>query len=313
MPEIKRYKVTEPWLKTDCGLGEAPFWDKESNTLRFFDIIKQKMHTVDLNIGPSSHKVFDLPISVGTTANIEGNDDEFVFGGKSGYGIMNKKTAEWRYIKKMWDTEEVQQNKEHRMRSNDGAVDSQGRYFVGTMNDPLIHEPSPEGVLFRLDSDLSLHRIIEPVTIPNGISWTPDGKSVYFTDSPTTEIKKYPYDAATGKIDVSAAKPFFKCPIEGGVPDGHCQDAEGCFWIAMHGTWKVVRLNPDGEIIAEIELPTRCVTCPGIAGQDLYITTAADEEPEKYPESTKLQGATFKVPIGVSGCPLNKFRMTTIA
>lgn len=164
-----------------------------------------------------------------------------------------------------------------------------------------------------MDPDLSLHRVREPVEIPNGMSWSPDNKTIYVTDSPTTEIKSYPYEPSTGKIDFSAEKTFFKCPIEGGVPDGHCQDAEGCFWIAMHGTWKVVRVNPKGEIIAEIELPTRCVTCPGICGESLYITTAADEEPEKYPESTKLQGATFKVDIGVKGCPLNKFKMDTKA
>ena len=168
-------------------------------------------------------------------------------------------------------------------------------------------------MLFRLDSDLSLHRVTEPVTIPNGISWTPDNKTIYLTDSPTTEIKSYPYEPSTGTIDFAAGKTFFKCPIEGGVPDGHCQDAVGCFWIAMHGTWKVVRVNPEGEVIAEIELPTRCVTCPGICGEDLYITSAEDEEPDKYPESTKFHGATFKVHIGVKGSQLNKFRMAAKA
>lgn len=149
MPEIKKYKVTEPWLKTTCGLGEAPYWEQSTNTLRFFDIVKQEMHTVDLNEGPSSHKIIHLPFSIGTTADIEGNDDEFIFGGKSGYGIMNKKTGDVRYIKKMWETEEAQEGKEHRMRSNDGSVDVKGRFYVGTMNDPLVHEPSPEGELPR--------------------------------------------------------------------------------------------------------------------------------------------------------------------
>lgn len=76
------------------------------------------------------------------------------------------------------------------------------------------------GVLFRLDPDLSLHRVKDPVEIPNGISWSQDEKTVYFTDSPTGEIKQYPYDSATGSIDFSAGKTFFKCPHEGGVPDG---------------------------------------------------------------------------------------------
>jgi sugar lactone lactonase YvrE len=100
MSPIKQIKVTEPWLKTSCGLGEAPFWDKKSNTLRFLDIIKKQLHVVNLSEGPSSHKTIDLPFSIGTTANIEGNDEEFIFGGKEGYGIANKKTGEPRYITK---------------------------------------------------------------------------------------------------------------------------------------------------------------------------------------------------------------------
>lgn len=145
------------------------------------------------------------------------------------------------------------------------------------------------------------------------MTWTLDNKTMYMTDSPSQCITAHPYDPATAKLDTSSGRTFFKCPIEGGVPDGHCQDAEGFFWIAMHGTSKVVRVNPQGEIVAEIELPTRCVTCPGICGEDLYITSAEEEEPEKYPDSKKLQGATFKVHIGVKGCPLNKFKMSVKA
>lgn len=120
---------------------------------------------------------------------------------------------------------------------------------------------------------------------------------------------KHPYNPSTGEIDLSAGQEFFRCPYEGGVPDGHCQDAEGCFWISLFGTGRVVRVDPQGQVVAEIELPTRCVTCPGICGEELYITSAAEEEPDKHPESLKYQGALFKVHIGVAGCPLNKFKM----
>jgi len=66
------------------------------------------------------------------------------------------------------------------MRSNDGAVDSQGRFFVGTMNDQsLVASFTDEGVLFRLDPDLSLHRVKEELTIPNGMSWSDDRKTMY--------------------------------------------------------------------------------------------------------------------------------------
>lgn len=160
------------------------------------------------------------------------------------------------------------------------------------------------GTLFRLDTDLSVHRIIENVTIPNGMSWTRDDKSFFFTDSPSASIVKYKYDRRG--IDLASKTTFFK--TDEGVPDGHCQDAEGHLWIALFGAGKVVRVSPEGEIVAEIHLPARCVTCPGICGEDLYVTSAEEEEPEKHPESTKLQGAVFRIPIGIRGGELSDFR-----
>jgi sugar lactone lactonase YvrE len=86
-----------------------------------------------------------MDISIGCTADIEGNDKEFIFGGKYGYGICNRETGEYRWIKKVWSEEEVKGNKPERMRGNDGAVDSQGRFWVGFMNDPLVAEVKDEG------------------------------------------------------------------------------------------------------------------------------------------------------------------------
>jgi sugar lactone lactonase YvrE len=323
MAEVKKYTVTEPYLDLHCKLGEGPFYDQARNTLRLVDIVGKKVHTINLSEGPSSHREFNVEHSIATTANIEGNDDEFVFGGKLGYGIMNKDTGNVRWIKKMWTDAEreddgggkpgVGRNREERMRSNDGAVDPLGRFYVGAMNDDALvgSNFTDEGILFRLDSDLILHRVLENITIPNGTSWSKDAKTMYFTDSPTQTITAYPYDAETGEVAFSQGKVFFK--TEEGVPDGHCQDEEGCLWVANHGTGKVFRVNPQGQTIAEIQLPTRCVTCPVFCGSELFITTMHEVEPEKYPESTRLQGALFKVDVGVRGRPMNKFKMTTKA
>lgn len=66
-------------------------------------------------------------------------------------------------------------------------------------------------------------------------------------------------------------------------------------------------MNEEGQIVAEIELPTRSVTCPGIAGTELWITTAEEEEPDKFPESAKCQGGVWKVDIGVGAAKLYEF------
>ena len=96
MGEIKKYTVTEPYLDIKCALGEGPFWEKDRNSLRFVDIKDKKLHTVDLSSGPSSHKVIDLDFSIAHTADIEGNDEEIIFGGKLGYGILNRESGKSR-------------------------------------------------------------------------------------------------------------------------------------------------------------------------------------------------------------------------
>jgi sugar lactone lactonase YvrE len=136
----------QPYLKIDCGLGEAPQWEEATNSLRFVDIVKQKVHIIDLNKGPSSHRVLaDLDISIGVTADIEGNEDEIAFGGKHGYGILNRKDGTYRYIKKYWDGDPVAAKKDKEMRGNDGGVDARGRFWASTMNDPLVTEPKAVG------------------------------------------------------------------------------------------------------------------------------------------------------------------------
>lgn len=114
--------------------------------MRFLDVEKLELHRVNLAVGISSHKVFKkLDISIGVTADIEGNDSEFIFGGKYGYGICNKQTGDYRWIKKVWSDDEIAEGKPDRMRGNDGSVDSQGRFWVGFMNDPMVKEPTDEG------------------------------------------------------------------------------------------------------------------------------------------------------------------------
>jgi sugar lactone lactonase YvrE len=76
-----------------------------------------------------------------------------------------------------------------------------------------------------------------------------------------------------------------------------------------HGCGKVIRISPQGKVLAEVKFPTRCVTCPGFAGEDLYVTSAEEEDPVRFPNSTKLQGAIFKIHVGIRGLRPHKFKL----
>jgi len=187
------------------------------------------------------------------------------------------------------------------MRSNDGAVDSQGRFWVEAFVDPEVEDPTDEGVLFRLDHDGTLKTMYEKVTIPNGITWGPKDDTMYFTDTPVQNVYAFDYDTKTGNI--SNKRVFYHHEEEGVNPDGHAIDVEGHIWHACYGGWKVIRISPEGKIVGTISLPTRNITCPSFAGTDLFITSAEEDEPDKYPESAKFAGSLFKVNVGIEGMP----------
>jgi len=149
------------------------------------------------------------------------------------------------------------------------------------------------------------------VTIPNGMSWTLDNKTMYFTDSPEQAIHKFDFDLETGEM--SNKRKFFDTSVYGEdcVPDGHAVDAEGHLWVAIHGGGRVVRVNPEGKAVAEVLLPTKTPSCPGLVGEDLIITSEKEFDKKDKPDASaselRAQGAVFKCAVGVRGAPLNRF------
>ncbi|CZR59192.1 related to senescence marker protein 30 [Phialocephala subalpina] len=301
MSEYQRWTVTEPWLDIKCGLGEAPFYEAAANTLRFVDIINKRLHTVSLTQGPSSLKTLQLDMPVGVTADIEGVDStkKILVGGKSGVYILDRETGKYELLKRFYDTEE----KDDRLRSNDGAVDPQGRFWIGTMNDFHVGEPQAEGTLFRFNSDLTRHTIRPSLTIPNGIGWSSDQKTQYFVHSTEKKIFAFDYNPSTG--DLSNERVWWEHDGSGD-PDGFKMDAEGNIWQAIYGESRVLKIvneNGKGVVRGEIRYPTSAITCPVFVGTELWVTTADDKKGKLY------AGAVFKVDIGVKGLKDFKFKL----
>jgi sugar lactone lactonase YvrE len=150
--KFQRWTVTEPYLDAHCLLGEGPYYEPATNTLRFVDIKRKQLHTVDLTAGPTSLKTLQLDMPVGVTADIEGVDpsEKILVGGKSGIYVLERKTGKYKLLQRFYDTEE----KDERLRSNDGAVDPHGRFWIATMNDFWVGPPQAEGE-FMLESKSS--------------------------------------------------------------------------------------------------------------------------------------------------------------
>lgn len=174
-------------------------------------------------------------------------------------------------------------------RPNDAKASPDGRLFMGVMQ---LSDYENNGALYRIDGDLTLHRVVDRQSIPNGIVWDPALDVMYYVDSLRRCIERYGYDPETGELDyqgvaVQVSEAF-------GVPDGMTIDSEGNLWVAHWGGFGVYVWNPtNGELIHKVEVPV-----PNVAsctfGKDgvLYITTARaglnEAELEQYPLSGSL-------------------------
>lgn len=303
MADYKVWEVREPWLDIHCALGEGPYFEAATNTLRFVDIKKKKLHTVGLAEGPRSLKTLDLSMPVGVTADIEGVDSskKILVGGKNGVYLLHRETGKLELLNRFYDS----YANDEKMRSNDGAVDPQGRFWIATMNDFWVGPPQAEGTLFRFNNDLTRDVIQEYLTIPNSVGWSRDQKTLYFTHSTERCIYAWDYHAASGSL--SNKRKFWKHDGPG-EPDGFKVDTEGHIWQAIYGESKVLRISPEGKVVGEIRYPTRAITCPVFVGTEIWVTSASEED-EKEVESAKYGGGVFKVDVGIGGLKDFKFRL----
>ncbi len=253
-------------------LGECPIWDERAQCLWWVDI-----HGQAIKRYKDRPESFPLPEPVGSIALREAGG--LLAAMQSGIYVWDE--AQSRLLAAMPPNGGSP-------RFNDGRCDRAGRFWVGTLQEPDF--PST-GRLFRLDgSGLELKR--RGVAIPNSLAWSPDGRTMYFADTPRQTIWAFDYDGEAGE---SANERIFARTA--GRPDGSCVDAEGCLWNCEHGAGRVVRYAPDGKIDRVLEVPAKGTTCccfGGAALDTLYITTSRS-------------GGLFAAHPGVKGLPESRY------
>ncbi|MEM7423850.1 MAG: SMP-30/gluconolactonase/LRE family protein [Pseudomonadota bacterium] len=190
-------------------------------------------------------------------------------------------------------------------RYNDGRCDRAGRFIAGGMDeDGLRHTSS----LTRWDG-VMLTTLRHGIGCSNSICFSPEGRWMYFSDTPTRTILRLPYDLETG--DVGEAELFCKLGDGfAGFPDGSCVDADGAIWNARFNGASVQQIRPDGSAGISVVVGAPQVTCACFGGADLdrlYITTARENMSEQDIIDAPLSGALFVAEPGVTGLPEDRF------
>lgn len=304
----------EPVGKMSARHGESPLWHQVDRRLDWTDIPAGRLHRYDPASG--NDEVIEVGIALGSFApRTRGG---YVVAVDAGFAVLDPVTGEVDIVAP------IPECSEGLVRMNDGKCDRAGRFWAGSISLDLSQE---RGALYRLDADHSVHRVVDAVTISNGLDWSLDDKTLYYTDTQalymgvTAGIDAFDYDAATGAIKNRRRIIDIPNRADGppgfAGPDGMTVDLAGFIWVAVWGSGEVRRFSPDGQLDTVVELGVPCPTSVAFGGDnltDLYITTMTLEEavPVEYRVEHPAyrlphQGSLFRCRPGIAGIPPRAF------
>ncbi|MEU0893378.1 SMP-30/gluconolactonase/LRE family protein [Streptomyces massasporeus] len=269
--------MTTPYevaVRAEAELGEGPTWDAATGRLLWIDILGSRLHTYDPATGRRAVRRTEQHI--GAVKPRAGGG--LVLNLRDGIGLLDPDGGfSW-----------LHHDPVPGRRANDAAVAPDGALWTGTMR---YDEAPGGGTLSRVTGDGSVDVVLDDVAVSNGTGWSPDGRLMYYVDSPTRRVDVF--DHADGRI--TGRRTLAEIEESAGFPDGLTVDAEGCVWVALWQGSAVRRYTPDGELDRVIELPVPLVTACAFGGadlSDLYITTAR----VGLTEPPALAGSLFVVP-----------------
>jgi sugar lactone lactonase YvrE len=269
-----------------AALGEGPVWEPAEGVLYWTDIPARRVHRLAAD---GTHTSWDAGQPVGAIVPRAGGG--LALAAKDGFWSLDPATGQLALLAHV--EADVPGN-----RMNDGACDSAGRLFAGTM----AEDESPgAGTLYRLDPGLAVTPVLGGVSVSNGIGWSLDGSRMYYVDSLAYSVDVFDYDAASGAIGNRRVL----ASAGGGevMPDGLAVDSAGDIWVAVWGGSALLRYGPGGHLKQTLEVPAANVTSCAFGGPDLatlYITTADGPG--------RCAGALFACQPGATGLPANPFR-----
>jgi sugar lactone lactonase YvrE len=272
------------------SLGEGVRWDARRDELLRVDILAGRVFRDRVDDGGSlvPVRVYDLAVTVGMVAPVDGDDGWLVGAGRS---IVHLAPDGGRRT--------VSTVAPAGTRMNDGACDPQGRFWAGTVADD---QREGGGALYRLDRSGRVELVLDRLTISNGIGWSPDGTTMYLVDSGPRVVHAFDFDGARG--DVSRQRELVSVPDDVGAPDGMTVDAAGDLWVAIYGAGQVRRYSPEGTLREVYDVPAAQSTSCGFGGPGLhrlYVTTATEGWTDEQRRDEPGAGLVYRLDTDATG------------
>jgi sugar lactone lactonase YvrE len=281
-------------------LGESPFWHPDEAALYWCDIPGKALNR--WHPGTAAHRVWHFDTEPGCAAPLPGGD--LLLAMRDGLFRFSPASGQrQRLAPPPYDPAQE--------RFNDGKADPQGRLWVGTIFEPR----HPAAAALHRWANGHLQRMAGDVTVSNGLAFSPDGRTLYWADTPQHRVMAYDFDPALGTLSRPRVFQQFVPKQPGqdlahyaGRPDGAAVDAEGAYWCAMFEGQQLLRIAPDGRVLQALPLPVRCPTMPCFGGPDLrtlFVTTSRERRPADELAAQPWAGCVLHTRVAVPGLPVN--------
>ncbi len=266
--------------------GEGPVWSADEQCLYWVDIRAPAVHRFEPATG--QNETWAMPTWIGCLALAE-----------PGHVVLALRTGLYRFDTRAGALTFLAPAPfdPRRFAFNDGGCDPAGRFLAGTMLDPL-DPAAPDGgggatPLWRYDGDGIWVGVTPAVETSNGLAWSPDGRTMYHSDTARKTVWRYDYDTATGATENGRV---FAQVEDGAGPDGAAVDTDGFYLCAVFGGGCLLRFDPDGRLERRIAMPAKFVTMPAFGGPDLstlFVTSASFPIPQAERSARPNEGALF--------------------
>jgi sugar lactone lactonase YvrE len=284
-------------LDAKALVGEGAMWDEREQRLWWVDIEGRKLQRFDPETGANDS--WTMPSRIGCFVFRETGG--LVVALEDGFAFFDPTSGA---IEPIADPEADKPGN----RFNDGTPDPAGRFMAGTMP---MGERLPVAAIWRLDGELQIERMVDGLKVSNGMAFSPDGGTFYWSDSdPSVQtIWQARYDAASGAMD--ERRILATTHDLAGRPDGGTIDADGGYWMAGVGGWQLVRFTPDGKVDRIIDFPAEKPSKIAFGGRELdtlYVTTIGAAPTPGTEARQPHAGGLFALRVpGIKGLPVWRF------